>query len=214
MVNVWKTILHLSFVFQAITWTILTVKVLNSYRKNKNFVSVLIGIAFIMGIILSIFSPLNIEQPEIYSRYFDVAIMFYTAGLGTIVFYVLDWKYLILAPFTITIIASLQYFIDYNAYDMNVTAFNFSMGWLPLVGFFYLAFKNKDGKSLSMGMQLIFIIYGGIMANTNYMLAAILTIISSIILLIGFSGGFDRVFKRKEEPVETGEILEKEISTA
>ncbi|MFX0103821.1 MAG: hypothetical protein ACFFCS_29935 [Candidatus Hodarchaeota archaeon] len=205
------TLLHFSYIFQAITWAILTIKVLSTYKRNKNFVSILIGIAFIAGIVLSIFSPLHREHPEIYGIYFEGALTFYIAGLATIVFYILDWQYVVLAPFTIAAIASLQYFISPVAYDINTSAINYTMGFLPIFGFLYLASKKKDAKSFSMGIQIIFIVIGNISADYSALIAAIMTFASSGILLIGFFGGFDRFFRQKAE-IE-GEILESEITT-
>jgi hypothetical protein len=202
-------LLHFSYVFQAITWGILTIKVLSAYKENKNFVSILIGIAFIAGVVLSIFAPLQMEQPEVFGNYFEGALVFYIAGLATIVFYILDWKYVVLAPFAIAAIASLQYFISPEAYDINTSLINYTMGFLPIFGFLYLASKNKDAKSFSMGLQIIFIVIGSILTDYSFMIAAILTFVSSGILLVGFFGGLDRFFRQKEEAEEA---IEQEVS--
>ena len=83
---------------------------------------------------------------------------------------------------------------------------------MPIVGFYYLSSKNHDGKSFSMATQLIFVLWANNLVQTNYLLSAIFIYISSIILLVGFFGGFDGLFRKKAEPKD--ELMEEEITAS
>ncbi len=205
-----EMMLHLGFLIFAFAMIVCSVKVLLVYKKNKNFASILMILAFATGFFLAMFSILQIVEPTLFRNFFLGALLFYNAALLTIVFYIIDLRELLVVPFSITVLIAVQSLVNYEVYDTFRLYLTSSMGLITIIGFMYLALKNKDGKSLSFSIHLIVIVFGGILSPTMQTVAAFLYILGSAIIVSGIFGLFDKVLLYKKQEITW---IEQELTT-
>jgi len=182
-----------------------SIKVGLVYRKNRNFVSILLIIFFCIGFCLAIFAILRISFQDLYERPFSLTLFFYMVVLTTILFYIFDIREIILIPFTIAFMVTLLFFINLEAFDTIRHLFIQTMGLIPIIGFFYLGFQDNDGKSFGMGIHWVLLFISGIFTFVNPILSGIISICGSFFLLIGIFGIFDKILhyeRRKKMWIE------------
>ena len=194
-------ILHLGFLIFALAMIVCIVKVFLVYKNNRNFASILMILAFATGFFLAMFSILQTVEPLLFRNFFLGALLFYNAALLTIVFYIIDLRELLLVPFSITVLIAVQSLVSYEVYETFRLYLTTSMGMITIIGFMYLALKNKDGKSLSFSIHLIIIVFAGILSPTMQTISAFLYILGSAIIVLGIFGVFDRVMLYKKQNI-------------
>ena len=189
-----------SFYFLSIISFACCVKIGHVYVKNQNPLSLIMILSFIASGILGYFWPLalyiNKEQYYLIVRIF---LLFYIAGLAATVFYIIDIKQLVIIPLVITIIIAFQAFISIDGFLTNAKIYQYTLGMIPIIGFFYLAFKNRDGKSLGMAIHFILITMGGITLQRDVLSSAILYFVAGLIQALSIFGALDGMFKKKNK---------------
>ena len=187
-------ILIIAFLVFIIVEILCIIKISLVYKQNKNFVSILLILWFILGIILSLLTFYRLYEPLYYTNYFWMSLVLYIATMSTILFYILDIRELFYVPIFIAAVVLLQIFVSMEAFDINQSMFVQIGGMVPLIGFFYLAKKNKDGKSFGMAFHFTFNFMNGIFINANILfLAAIFQYSADLFLGLGIYGIFDKL---------------------
>ncbi len=163
-----------------------------------------------MGALVGIFSIIQMIIPGFIDEFFYFALLFYIAGLATIFFYIVDIRELTLVPLVVTLIVSLQSLIDIEVYHIMRSIILNVGGLIPIIGFFGLAIRNRDGKSLGFSVNLLLLTFAGILTPTNPFFAGALYISAAIVLLLGIFGSFDRVLIHEKRAVTW---IEKELTS-
>ena len=112
-----------------------------------------------------------------------------------ILLYMLDLRKPLLIPVAILIVTVIIFLISPEIYEVTHKILLYSLGFIPIVGFFYLTFKNKDVKSLSMVIHFIFLTAQGMVTLTNPLLGGIFILISAIVIALGILGVFDKLIE-------------------
>lgn len=190
-------IIHLGYFIFLIACFICAVKISFVYKKNQNFVSVLLMLWFLLGIFVNIFGIINVLYPGIYEIHINLSLFYWIAMISMIFFYIVDLKQLLLIPITIALVINLQLFFDVDIFLLNIKIFEQGMSLVPIVGFIYLTIKKKDGKSFAFATGLILSAIAGIIFNLNTYISGTLSALVGIILILGIFGVFDAIFEYK-----------------
>lgn len=176
-------------------------KIGSVYAKNRNRLSIIMILTFIVAAFLGMFSPFAATNHDKYYIGVSISVLFYVAGLCAIIFYILDIKQLAAIPLLVAILIFLQVFIGTDNYFRNSQIFDYTMGLVPIIGFFYLASKNKDGKSFGMAIHFILVIPAGILTEYNELTSAIFYFGSALMSGLSIFGAFEGIFKKEKKKV-------------
>ncbi|MHA1270539.1 MAG: hypothetical protein ACTSPY_12175 [Candidatus Helarchaeota archaeon] len=191
-------IMHLGYFMFSIVSIICAIKIGFTYRKNKNIASILLIVWFIIGFFIGIFGIFDVVYPNVYKIMLETSLVYYITILITILLYILDFKLGLLIPMTIMGVNTVQYFLNLDYYILVIILYLQIMSFIPVIGFYYISFVKRDGKSFSFATSLVLLVISGMMFKYNTYITGSLTIISSIILLLGIFGMFDNIFELKK----------------
>lgn len=157
--------------------------------------SILLMLWFGVGIIINLFGIFNVVYPGLYEIPVNLSLLFWIAMISTIFFYIVNLKELILVPITISLLVTLQIVFNMDVFLTNVRVFQQTMSFVPIIGFLYLTFKKKDGKSFAFAVSLILSAVAGMIFNFNTYISGTLSAIVGIVLVLGIFGIFDAIFE-------------------
>ncbi|MBD3227064.1 MAG: hypothetical protein GF329_02665 [Candidatus Lokiarchaeota archaeon] len=192
-------VIHLGYLFFLIACVICTIKIAFVYKENQNFVSILLMLWFIVGIFVNLFGIINVLYPGAFEIGLNLSVLYWIIMISTILFYIINFKELLLVPITIAGVITLQFFFDVEIFLLNIRIFQQIISIIPIVGFIYLAIKKKDGKSLSFAIGLILSAVAGMVFNLNTYVSGTLSALVGIVLILGIFGVFDAIFEYKKE---------------
>ena len=134
--------------FFAVIEIICAIKVATVYKEKRNFVSILMICWFAVGVGVGIFAVMTVLNRPLYEGTFYLVLITFIMILIMILLYMLDLRKPLLIPVAILIVTVIIFLISPEIYEVTHRILLYSLGFIPIVGFFYLTFKNKDVKSL------------------------------------------------------------------